>query len=135
MNFALSFKRLAGALFATALLGATAQAATTCKEREGKAACEAAGCTWVKGYKTKSGTTVEAYCRNKAGRSAKKAKQSTKEAKGSDGGKKTAKAKGQKDGGKKGQAGSGSKAASGQGKKAGGKKKQSKKGSKDKGKK
>ncbi len=43
--------------------------AADCKGLE-KGKCEKSdSCTWVNSYKTKSGKTVSAYCRNKGGKS------------------------------------------------------------------
>lgn len=58
---------LAAGLVALAFVApAPAMAATACKEVKTKTACTARGdCAWVKGYTTKKGKKIDAYCRAK----------------------------------------------------------------------
>ena len=54
------------------LLGATSVQAAQCKGLS-QSKCEgAAECSWVKSYKSKSGNTVDAYCRSKPSKSSSK---------------------------------------------------------------
>ncbi len=56
----------------------------TAKECKGmsKSTCSSAtSCTWVSGYKTKTGSTIASYCRNKAGKKSTTAKKDKKKAK------------------------------------------------------
>ena len=40
--------------------------AKVCKGMSHSACSQSTSCSWIKGYKTKTGNTVAAYCRNKA---------------------------------------------------------------------
>ncbi|QFY89981.2 hypothetical protein D5125_11065 [Magnetovirga frankeli] len=52
-------------VFVMALSAASAVQANECKGLEEKKCLEAEACSWVKGYKTSSGSEVKSYCRNK----------------------------------------------------------------------
>ena len=82
MQLAKNFRQFFGFLLLTlslgGLLGATGVQAAQCKGMS-KSKCEgAAECSWVKSYKSKSGNTVDAYCRSKPSKSGSKKTTSSK---------------------------------------------------------
>jgi len=76
----LNFVFLFGLLFSLLLFTGSATA-KACKGMSKSACTSSSSCTYVKSYKTKKGVKVDAYCRNKAKKSASsktKSKTSTK---------------------------------------------------------
>lgn len=64
------------------LFAGNASAASICKGMEKNVCAKNDSCSWVDGYKTKTGTKVKSHCRKKPKKSAKKAvKKSTDKAK------------------------------------------------------
>jgi hypothetical protein len=55
-------------LAVAALVLSTPIFAKACKGMSSSSCSKSTSCSWVKAYKTKSGSTVAAYCRNKAGK-------------------------------------------------------------------
>ena len=53
-------------LTASAVLLSNPVYAKVCKGMSNSECSSSASCSWIKGYKTKSGSKVNAYCRNKA---------------------------------------------------------------------
>ena len=55
-----------GIALALALAAPGTSLAASCKEMSQSKCDKSDSCSWVNGYKTKSGTKVKGYCRNKA---------------------------------------------------------------------
>ena len=75
MNLVGSINRITGAVLLTICLALASISSVQAAECKGlsKTKCEASdSCSWIKGYKTKTGSSVNAYCRAKAGKSTKK---------------------------------------------------------------
>lgn len=62
-------KRLLSIVGAVSLaLAVPSAGAAECKEMSQSQCEKSSSCSYVKGYKTKTGTKVDAYCRNKGGK-------------------------------------------------------------------